>query len=364
MALYYFLFVSESYIWVSETFEGGAWMFIFFAVMLDMGHRRVNILLVLLPSSILIFLAFFSHFLVIIPTFFVLIYLIIEQKNWPFSNKTSFLLICILLMVIGLKFLDTKSDYDTAHLHGVTHFSIKRILTTFQKPVVKIFLYRCLTNYWVGTLVFITSIVMLLKNKERALAMWTVISLLGYFILMGLTYGELDETTLLFHIESEWSFVGIIVATPFVFTVLPGLKPAAAIWIVMGVFAIRLAYIISFLPLFSQRNEMTEQILSQMRKKGIMKLALYNDEGLRKTAILDWGLPFESMLISSMDGEKPQRTFLFVNRDDKQTIAELNNTKDFYHAWTMLPYNDLNKAYFDIDTAKPYQIMTYAEFVK
>ncbi len=364
MALYYFLFVSESYIWVSETFQGTAWMFLFFAVTLHQGHKRVNIFLLLVPFVLLGFLAIFSHFVVLIPMTFLWVYLIIEKKNWPFSKNVSLLLSSILIVMLGLKLVATNSSYDNQHLHGIMHFSIKDILLTFQKPVVKIFLYRCMVNYWLGTLVFIIGIITLVKSNEKILAIWTFISVLGYIIIMGLTYESLDETTLLFHIESEWSFLAIIVAAPFVFISLPKLKSQTIAWLLIGIFVIRSAYIISSLQSFTIRNNQTEQILAQMRKKGITKLALYNDQHLMEIAKLGWGLPFESILRSSIDGDKPQLTFLFVNPDDKKTMEELNNTKGFYHAWMMLSYKDLNKEYFNIDTTKPYQIMTYAEFLK
>ena len=295
---------------------------------------------------------------------FLWVYLIIEKKNWPFSKNVSLLLSSILIVMLGLKLVATNSSYDNQHLHGIMHFSIKDILLTFQKPVVKIFLYRCMVNYWLGTLVFIIGIITLVKSNEKILAIWTFISVLGYIIIMGLTYESLDETTLLFHIESEWSFLAIIVAAPFVFISLPKLKSQTIAWLLIGIFVIRSAYIISSLQSFTIRNNQTEQILAQMRKKGITKLALYNDQHLMEIAKLGWGLPFESILRSSIDGDKPQLTFLFVNPDDKKTMEELNNTKGFYHAWMMLSYKDLNKEYFNIDTTKPYQIMTYAEFLK
>ena len=49
MALFNFLFVSESYLWVSETFHGAAWMFLLFAVILNQLNKRTNIFLFLIP---------------------------------------------------------------------------------------------------------------------------------------------------------------------------------------------------------------------------------------------------------------------------------------------------------------------------
>ena len=254
--------------------------------------------------------------------------------------------------------------YDQEHLHGLTHISIQDIIDGFKAPVVVMFLKRCVTNYWSAMFVLAAGIWSLVNSKEKMLVLWTIACCIGYFLLMGITYASEDANVRLFHIETEWLSLGIIISGPFVFSFLPRIPAWGAKSLLGGIFLVRVAYMLSFFPAFNARIKMEEHILVQMRKKGIMKLALYNDEGLRQTTILDWALPFESILMSEQDGDKPERTFLFVNPDDKQTIGELNSRRDFYHAWTMLPYSDLNKAYFDIDTTKPYQIMTYAEFMK
>jgi len=149
-----------------------------------------------------------------------------------------------------------------------------------------------------------------------------------------------------------------------VFNFLPRLKPPKATVLLSGIFIVRLVYIMSFLPSFTLRNDMEERLLTQMRKKGITKLAIYNDQRLRDTAILDWALPYESMIMSSMDHDPSQLNFLFVNPDDKETISKLNGLRDFYNVWNIMPIAHLNKAYYNLDSVKPYQVMTYEEFMK
>ena len=366
MSLYYFLFVSASFFWVNDEIHVAiAFMFLFFGVMLHLGNRKVNIFMFLVPFLLLCFLAISTHFIAIIPMFFLWVYFILEKKNWPFSKNSTIGLSCTIILVIIIKSICTPMlPYDKEHFHGLTHISLSDIINVFRTPVVQMFLQRCIVNYWCGAIVFVLGIASLLRKGEKLLAAWTIIACLGYLILMGITYANLDNNVFLFHIETEWTSLAIIVSTPFVFSFLPGLKTSIAGCLLTGIFVVRIVYILSFLSPFTLRNEMKEQILSQMRKKGITKLALYNDPHLMSVAILDWALPFESILLSSTDADKPQLTFLFVNPDDKQTIEELNNPKDFYHAWMMFPYKDLNKQYFNIDTTKPYQIMTYAEFLK
>ena len=363
MTLYYFLLVSESFIWLSEIPQAVAWMFLFFGTAMFLGGKRANILLLFVSLSVLAFLTFSSHFIVTIPALYLWVYLMLEKKNWPFSNGVSILLSLMIVMVIGLKFL-MQSSYEGEHLRGLTHFSLQDIIDVFTKPVIKVFAYLSLVNYWLAVLIFIAGIVSLIRSNQKLLAVWTAVTVVGYIIIMGLTYGDLDAATQLFHIESEWSCIGIIIATPFVFALLPEIKTSIASYMLAGIFVTRLVYIISFLPPFTTRINMTEQILVQMRKKGITKLALYNDAHLMAISKLYWGLPFESLFLSSMEGDKPQLTFMFVNPDDKRVLEVLKDPNGFFDSYTNFPCSQLNKEYFQVDSTKPYQVMSYAELLK
>ena len=246
----------------------------------------------------------------------------------------------------------------------MAHISLENIISSFNTPVIIIFLHRCITLYWPGVIIFIFGMINLIKNRQIVLAAWSLLSCIGYFIIMGLTYGKYDNNVLLFHIESEWVCFSILAATPFVYSFLPGSRPSIVQWLVTGLFVIRLVYIFVTLPAFTTRNQLKEQILGQMRKKGITKLAIYNDPKLQSTCILDWATPYESLFMSQTEGDKPQLTFLFVNPDDKKLINQLSNTKGMMTAYGAMNGYDFDKRYFEIDTTSPYQIMTYDEFLK
>jgi len=367
MGLYYFLLVSSTYFWISnEIHQAVAWMFLFFGVTIYLGYKGLNVFLFLLPFLLLAFLTVFTHFIVIIPLVFLWFYFWMERKHWPFSQSRSLLLSGLLLVVIALKYTFAVShlSYDSAHLHGVTHFSINDIIQSFAKPVIIQFLQRCLTNYWIAVIVFILGIAGLFRNNEKRLLVWAIVSCLGYFIIMGLTYGDCDANVQLFHIESEWECLGIIIATPFVFTLLPTLKFRFAAWFLVILFGVRLFYICTAIPLFTWRTHFQERVLAQMKKKNITKLVLYDDApAIRGKYMLNWGAPYESILMSAMNGDKPQLTFSFVNRDDKQTISSLVPDK-FNSSFGMVPAGSLDREYFIIDTVHPYQVMTYDDFMK
>lgn len=365
LALFSLLIVSDSFFMLADIYTGISWMFLFFAVTIHLERKRVSMALLSLPFILLGYLAITTHFIIIIPTIFLWVYFILDKDAWPFRTKQSIFLSALLVAVIAGKMrITADKSYDSSHLHGVTHFSIKDVIKAFTKPTVTIFLYRCIVNYWAAVIVFISGIVYLAKERKIQLLVWTVISVMGYIVLMGLSYGDMDANTLLCHIELEWECLGLIVATPFVFVVLPKIKTSTASLLLACIFIIRLVYILSFSPAYSLRTKMEEDILSRMRKKEITKLALYNDPHLMSVARIYWALPYETTIASAINGDKPQLTFFFVNPDDKKAIEEIKDPKGFYNVWFMTPCNILNKEYFNIDSTQRYQVMTYAEFLK
>jgi len=368
MALYYFLFVSVSYFWTNnEIHQAVAWMFLFFGVIIHLGYKKANFVLLLLSFLVLSFLTIYTHFIAIIPTAFLWIYLIFQKENWPFSKNITILFSALLVAIITAKYTSAagKQSYDSDHLRGISRLSLSDIYGSFNTPVVNMFYTRCKSNYWMSAVVFIAGITALLRNKQWMLAVWTIVSCLGYIVLMGITYGDLDSRVLLFHIETEWQCLGIIIAAPFVFALLPRLNTSLSITLLVIIFVTRLAYIGSAIPIFNWRVRFEEQMLTQMKKKGITKLALYDDlPEIREKYLLDWASGYESLFLSTMDEDQPARTFIFINKDDKQKRDLITSNHGFCGAWSIVPVNDMNSRYFKIDTDQAYHVMTYDEFFK
>jgi len=369
-ALYYFLIFSDSFFWISEIPQGIGWMFLLFGVTISLGKKKAPFILIAFPFIILAFLTISTHFVILIPTVFLWVYFIVEKNNWPFSWKTTILLSCLLVAVIAFKFILALSGAQAAtgdgpHLYGVTHVSFKDIFNSFATPVVRMFFYNCLVNYWAATLVFIIGIISLFRNGNKILAAWVLVCFLGYSIIMGLTYGDLDQNVLLFHIESEWTSIGVIMATPFVFGFLPKLKLANASILLTGIFIVRLAYISTAIPMFTWRTHFQENILAKMKEKGITKVALLREYSIKPKYLLDWSSSNESLLMSAMNGDIPNRTFVFIDSLYNEPVKQLITTgKGFYNIGDMLPLNDLKHEYFNIDTTQPYKVMLYEDLIK
>lgn len=365
MGLYFLLFFSDSYFWVSEVPQAVAWMFVYLGLTLWIGKNKKNIYVFLPLILILAFLTISTHFVAIIPLTYLWIYFILQKKDWHFSRNHTIVLSAIPIVVILFRILLVGSDSgENAQLHAVTHFSIKDLLLIVTTPVIKMFVVRCFTIYWPAILILVLSIIALKKQANKPLIVWTIVSWLGYFIIMGLTYGGYDSSFPVFHIESEWGPIGILFAVPFVYFLLPAFKPAHAIMLLTAVFVIRIGYISAAVPRFRWRNDFKEQVFTQMKKKSITKLALYNDITLQSKLMLDWSLPNECILMSAMNGDKPQLTFRFVSPADSAALQALAKPNSISISFDMLVPANLNHEYYNIDTTRPYSVMSYSELMK
>jgi hypothetical protein len=365
MSLYFVLFFTESYFWVSEVPQAVAWMFVYLAVTLLPINRKYKVPILLPIILVLAFLAISTHFAAVIPLTYLWVYFILDKEKWSFSRNATILLSIVPVAVTLLRFLIVGSESgENTQLHAVTHFSIKDILLIVTTPIVKMFAIRCFTLYLPAVIFLALSIFSLKRTGKKSLLIWTVISCLGYFIIMGLTFGGHDAGFPVFHIESEWSPIAILFTVPFVFSYLPAMTTRSAIMLLAITFIIRIGYICLSIPKFQWRNEFKERVLMQMKKKGITKLALYNEPEIQSKLMLDWSLPDESILMSAQNGDNPQLTFRFVARNDTATFRELAKPKYTSISFDYILPENLNSEYYNIDTTTSYTITSYEDLFK
>lgn len=364
MSLYYFLMVSDTYFWTNnEIHQAVAWMFIFYAVILRMGEKKVALYWLLPVFLSLAFLAIYTHFIVLIPFVFLWGFLWIKGEGWPFSTGISILLSLCIAGIVASKFFVVKSHtYDEDHLHNILHVTVSGIFNAFLSGGVRKFVMRTLTNYWLIILLFPAGLLMALKSRKPLLAAWCVATFIGYVAIMGVTYPQGDM--LKFHIESEWQSMGIITSAAFVFYCLPAIDVKRAMLLLSLVFVIRVGYICTAINKFKWRTDFTAEVMKRMRQQGITKLAIGNDAELKEKYILDWAVADESMLMSAMQHEEPQITFTFIDINDTSLINKLKDPKMVSAAFDMAVPAEWNYEYYKPDTLHPYRVMTYRELFK
>ncbi len=366
LAFYYLLLVSDTFFWPNnEIHQAVAWMVLFFVVNFRMAERKVPRWLAVPVFVLLAFFTIYTHFIVLLPLFFLWVFLWLQGDYWPWERRYSWLLTGVLVAVVLSKFLVTREhSYDEDHLHNITHMSLRDIYKAFTTPVVINYLMRTLTNYWLGAIVCVWGIWELVRRKKTALAAWCVVSIVGYFLLMGIAYSDYPADVLLFHVESEWQSMGIIMAVPFIFYVLPRLKERYGVVLVSLIFIVRFGYIIGGAGPFVRRYEGMEQVMGAMRQKHITKLMLRGKDADTKQYMFEWGVPDESILMSAMHRDNPQLTYGFLAEKDTVLEKQLGEPGRVYASFELTTANGWNYDYFRPDTLHAYRVMTKEELLK
>ena len=367
LALYFTLIVSASYYWpCDEIHVAIAYLFITLGIMLHYGKENKVFAFI----SIIIggFLTIYTHVLVIIPFGFIWMYLILDKNTWPFSNRTTIILSGMIIIMFLMKFiLVPVSSYSVDKVNSITHITFKSIIQGLLSPNIRVLINMCITNYWIGVIVFFSGLISLILQRKILQAALLVGSVIGYLIVVGLAYSDINDVTVnscLFHIETEWASLGIIIATPFVYSVLPRMKTRVGLLVLGLIFTIRLGYIYACYPDYTWRTNFKNEVFTEMKKKGITKLAIINNRELMTKFKIDWALSEESILTSAINNDNPCLTFAFIDTNDKNRMEQLRNPKGFFFSFGLISPTNLNGEYFSLDSIHPYRIMTYDELIK
>ncbi len=360
-ALYLTLFVSEAF--YCTTTEGFGLLFLAYGSSFHVADRyKSNVPLV--AVFVLSFaLAMWTHPLVILVAVNLWFFFWLRGEEWPFTKVQSWILSIILLALAVAKIQQgSNHGYDSSKIEVVTNFQPGKILELYKSPQFKFFMHGCMNNYWLFVLIFLAGLAALAYQKKYLLFLLTLFSTVGYCVLVVITFWDIHSNR--FYIESEYMPVTIISSAPFVYYILPRLNKKMALWLVIAIFSIRGIYIINAAPVFTHRVEMVGSILGKMKEKGITKLIIPGPVAeVDKVMLMNWALPTESIVLSSLNGDQPQLTFVF---GDTHEIKSLVNTgKDtMIGCWERRPISKFNTFYYMPDTNRQYQVMSFEDVMR
>lgn len=363
MSFFYLLYVTDTYYWTNnEVHQGIAWMFLALGIAQYGTTKKWNTGGQMLVFTVLSFLAISSHMLVIMPFVFLWFYIVFDRNISPYNLKQSIILSCLLLLMVWLKYhYSVSQSYDGEKLKVTTKFNLKYTWEVATGTFGTDFLKQCIRVYWMVPILFCVGMFSLLKDKRWWLAVITIGACLLYYVFMCLTFSN-TYYMYRFHIESEWMGLGIIASAPFVLHFLPKQKVSIAALMVACIIVVRLLYVINSGKMFAKHLQFTEAVLTKMNDKGIRKLAIHESRLVKSNLTLDWALSEESLLLSAMENDIPQRTVYIFHRGMEDTT--MKNPAMFIGCFHNYKPAEINREYFDIDTTKPYTLMTFTELMK
>ncbi len=354
--------VSDVYFWPNnEIHQSVAWMILFLSLYNYSieENRNGNKLfhIILIP---LLFLSLITHLLILIPLTFLWFYNFMDRQSaHGFGNKRPFycfLFYTLLLLIFaGLRlYLSYDSWYDGVKLEGVKNVTFANIVKALSNDQ-SISIFKLLfTKYLLLIIVFFIGMLTILKRKKLSLALLTISFTIGYYMLVVLTYSEKITDLNLFYFESQWMGLSLIVCTPFLFETMKYIKKSnIALALFVLIYLLKIPHLSTSLEKFKMRLTHLEANVEEAKSQQIQKGILIDSDDLKEKFLVNWGVPIESTLLSSLNSKKAPTTIKIINSGSHYSTS----TDSFYTAFEFVPISKLNSKYFEFSNETRYEVL-------
>lgn len=360
MALYYTIFVSDAFYWTNnEVHQGIAWMFFCLGVLFWKNERKVASWQY--AATVILFggLAIFTHPLVGIVLLYLIGFLLLTKRYWPFAKMETALIAGLFALLFAAKFFVSQSgdSYDAGKLHDITHTTLPLVLKTFTSGNARSLFSDCTGNYWWIFIIIAMGFGAMIRERKWLLVLFTVVSSVAYFVFLSLIYNDPYDFHIRFYMESEWMGLAILLGAPFVYYFLPLLSEKKAALLLAAIFATRLIYIGAASETFTKRVAYIGQLLHQMDQNKWTKVVLRKNQHTDDVLLLGWGLPLESMMLDQVNGHVPQHTVIMLS-DEQIKERFTTDPNVFMSSFATAPAKQLNADYFIIDTVQHYRVVS------
>ncbi len=357
---FYFLFlVSDTFYWTNnEVHQGIGWLFLMLGEhSLGMEGNKRSIILRIFLFAGLVALALWTHPLVMLAAGFLWCFFLLEGRGIGKNRNERILFSALLLGIAVWKYMHSRTHgYDSAKLSVIDGLSLRAVPKAFSAQLVREFVGTMHTRYLVFCCTLVVSLFALVRAKRPMLTILTALYALGFFFIVAHTYPTGFDR---FYIESEWMPLGFAAAVPFVLYVLPSIRPAGALAVVVVMVGWQSHWIIDCARFFQDRLVFHESVLRKMRAQAITKAVLpIPSEALRRHLLMEWSVQNESMMLSALDGDVPQRTFVFHTAGEHDSLVQALGQRTMYSTWDARAWERFNKQYFLLDTTTTYSVLS------
>ncbi|HYW97287.1 MAG TPA: hypothetical protein VE870_16965 [Bacteroidales bacterium] len=348
---------------VSESTQGLVYALVFFAILFapfkQVSESRRMVLRTLL-SLITIVLCYFAHPLTIFPVLFIIGFYTIERRAW--KSYLPWILLLFTLVLYAFKFLVTKdSSYEGGKLSGLDIIT-QNLPRFFSIYSTKYLVKRLLNVYLVSTILFLALNIYYLWKKDYLKWIFTNTFILGFVLIYNLDYyaGGSD-----IEMDKNLMTMNLLIFLPFATDIYYNenirewLRPVFMI-LVLGFSVITLLH-----PrkIYRQRISYYEELNDALQAQTGHKFYT-EEENISKKVLFLWGVPFESLIISSLDGPVHSRTIYPVkNLNDLPGYIgdpDLFLCTFFWPKWNI---DELNPHYFRLPE-KPYHYLPAEDLPK
>lgn len=357
LALYFTICTSESYYWTNnEVHQGIVWLCAAMGLLNHIVNEAKHTIGNWLLFGTLAFLAIFAHpILMIISIYTFGMFSLSMHKQLGIRPLLRYG--WLIVGLIGIKYyLSQHGWYDQAKLESIHHISsFQSIIQALHSATAQNFIQNCLSQYLLFTLLFMSGLIIMLAQKRYLQLLWTILFTATYFLCISIIYPTCDN---LFYIESEWMPISIMGMWAVSFWGIIQLNKRIASWVLLLVFGIQLVHINNSAPKFSKRINCIRSIINQSQIHKAQKVLigpLSENDRLRKTLLMSWGLPIETLIYSSIETPQHAVSVRIVDTNELKQLRPISNM--FINPFYTERYTQLNSRYFKLDSNIGYTLV-------
>lgn len=350
LLLFNTILVAHSFYWLTcELLQGLPFTLVYFsAVERQMIKGTLSVKLLFWSVPALIVITFFYPLLPCV-VFFVLAYL------WLYYDKkyTKWLLgiIGIYIMIYVIKALFFSSGYDNEAMSRVKNF-ITLFPDYFSIPSHRIFIKRCIDDYYFILILSAINIVGLLLQKKYQKLLLSLAAFLGFVMLINVSY---PDGSYQFYIEPQYAILTVYIAVPFCYDIIPAISKKG---IIMAALPVML--LLCLIKIYNTHKEYTtrmswyQSVLDKTAGRSNKKLIMKAGSDPLHLVKMDWASAYEFWLLSTLKTGNSRS--IIIEERPGEFDQYLNENKLFIGKWTSIPYRDFkNKVYFNFTDTSYYQ---------
>lgn len=328
----------------SEFYLGLALLILSFGLVLY--EPKMNSKLLFPVLFILLLTVGFSHKLALV--FFLFFWLFFLWTKKELQHKKYFLFLGLFLLIAGFKSIYFTNWYEVAKQADFKNHLEAYFPNYHMLPSNFVFLKRCIYHYYMlPVLLMIVSVFYFMEKQWLKLLMvWGFA--VGYIMLYNIS-----DTKAIHRFYSEVSYLPVIifVGIPLLFDVLPviskKIKWMPTIFILL--ISIRLATISFNHQKFENNFNWIENKINYSEKNQSNRFLIKEEYIPTDTVLMEWGVPFTAMHLSSLENPKNAKTLLIMP-DFKWYEDKLNKDDLFFSPFHKYFKNEeLNNNYYDLE---------------
>lgn len=339
------LMVYDAFYWPSsEQQQGLAFLLVFFAFLLRFPDMKRPWMWIAAGLGV-VTLAFY-HPLIFIPFFFLWGYFgwnRPELRHWRFMSLAGFM-----ILVLILKSQLAANWYDSGKYHTFFTNLAQDFPNYFQYPSHRQFLQNSL-SYWYGfpIALFFLTVFYIYRRKWRMLT-WVWGFCLGHLMLLHIGSPQSDYR---FYVEVNYLPLGIYVVVPLLFEwVKPMRSRRLAFYLFLFIIGSRLIAIGLHHRPFKARWQWIKNQLERGSEQSD-RYFIAKDQVPMDTLLMEWGVAYESLLLSAMEHPDSAKTLLILP-DPGQYPDLFESDTLFYSGLKKHAWQELNRDYYRLGKNK------------